>query len=322
MEKKILSYDEYVVNKKTVSESGTEPDESNQGVNEGFLDAILRFFKGLFDLINDKKVKKESEEISGDLNKIVDDESVDDDSIEEEIDVKRVRRSADAISAASKQRIQVDEEKGIKTLKGLTDSLASWWGMIIVQQESTRIPMLQKMMKNPDTAKRFTWVPLKWSSPNAKEPLKNWYKDAECVADKGVLQEIAKVVQTPPDKQKEAIMNLSKFLVENYMKTSASAEAMKKNDAAELTDAYHGFAAMCTSIIETMMSIVKNTADDKLAEVMADELVQERTRKKKNVKPEDKKPEDKPEDAKPGEKPEAGDDESVGTETRGRKVKK
>jgi hypothetical protein len=172
MERKILSYGDFVSGKRSASNESTTPEE----VNEGFLDSILRFFKGLFDLISDKKVKKESEAISNDLNKIIDDDNVADEDLEEEIDVKRVRRSADTISAASKQRIQVDEEKGIKTLKGLTDSLASWWGMILIQQESTRIPMLQKMMKNPDTAKRFTWVPLKFSHPNAKEPVKNWYK--------------------------------------------------------------------------------------------------------------------------------------------------
>jgi hypothetical protein len=316
MERKILSYGDFVGGKRPANNESTNPEE----VNEGFLDSLLRFFKGLFDLISDKKVKKESEAISNDLNKIIDDENVADDEIEEELDVKRVRRSADAISAASKQRIQVDEEKGIKTLKGLTDSLASWWGMIIVQQESTRIPMLQKMMKNPDTAKRFTWVPEKWSNPNATEPVKNWYKTKECVADKNVLQQILKAVESPMDKQKEAIMNLSKFMIENFMKTSGSAEGMKKNNAEDIMNAYRGFAAMCTSIIETMMTIVKNTADDKLAEVVADEMVQERTRRKKTAKPEDKKPENvaKPED----KSPETSDEEAEGSEARSRRNKK
>jgi hypothetical protein len=68
------------------------------------------------------------------------------------------------------------------------------------------------------------------------------------------------------------------------------------------------------------MTIVKNTADDKLAEVMADEMVQERTRRKKNAKPEDKKPEnvEKPEDKNPN----AGDEEAEGSEERSRRNKK
>jgi hypothetical protein len=122
------------------------------------------------------------------------------------------------------------------------------------------------------------------------------------------------------DKQKEAILALSKFMIDNFMKTSPLAAGMKKNEAEALTDAYHGFAAMCTSIIETMMTVVKNTADDKLAEVMADEMVQERTRRKKNVKPEDKKPEnvEKPEDKNPN----TGDEEAEGSEERSRRNKK
>ena len=106
------------------------------------------------------------------------------------------------------------------------------------------------------------------------------------------------------------------------------ADAIKKNEAAALTEAYQGFAAMCTSVVETMMTIVKNTADDKLAEVVADEMVQERTRRKKTAKPGDKKPENpaKPEDknpAKPEDKaPETGDEESEGSEERSRRNKK
>jgi hypothetical protein len=69
-----------------------------------------------------------------------------------------------------------------------------------------------------------------------------------------------------------------------------------------------------------MMTIVKNTADDKLAEVVADEMVQERTRRKKTAKPEDKKPENvaKPED----KSPETSDEEAEGSEARSRRNKK
>ena len=63
----------------------------SEDINEGFLDAIVRFFKGMFDLFNDKEVKKDAEESQKYFDEIENDEELTDEEIEEEVDPKRVR---------------------------------------------------------------------------------------------------------------------------------------------------------------------------------------------------------------------------------------
>jgi len=137
---KVLKFSEYGKEKEN-----SQPEELNE--IGGFLDAIVRFFKGMFDLFNDKKVKKEAEESNKYFMEIENDDEISDEELEEEIDVKRVRKVSETMNKNIKTRVETDEEKGIRTSKDLAASLTSWLGMLFVYEESLNMPIVVKMTK-------------------------------------------------------------------------------------------------------------------------------------------------------------------------------
>jgi len=292
---KIKSFSEFTVeksvvksaDKKTVTVEGNAVHEDQQ-LNEGFLDAIVRFFKGIFDLFNDKEVKKEAEDSQKYFSQIENDENISDEEIEEEIDVKRVRRSSEKLTVTIVKRIETDKEKGIRTVKNLKESLSSWIGMILTQEEAVKMPLLSKMIQNPELVKRFTWVPAKYT----KENMKDWFKDKDCVLDKSIETAIKGLANAPANKRKDAVTKFAENYITYVAKKTNSEEKFKSQDEETLDMIHLGFAKMASNIVNGMSSIIKNTQDDKLAEVVADEIITARKRKsskKPGQKPEPKK---------------------------------
>jgi len=281
--------DEYSSEKR--NEKPTNTVQEDLQINEGFLDAIVRFFKGIFDLFNDKEVKKEAQDSQKYFSELENDKNISDEDLEEEIDVKRVRRSSEKMAVTVKKRIETDEEKGIRTGKNLKESLASWIGMILVQEESVRMPLISKMIQNPELAKRFTWVPEKYSTEN----MKDWFKDKDCVLDKSIETTIKGLVNAPSDKRKNAVMKFAENYITYVVKKTGEEEKFKSQEEKTLDMIHLGFAKMANNVINGMTSIIKNTQDDKLAEVIADEIIT--ARKRKRSKKPDRKIEPKKEDS-------------------------
>jgi len=287
---------------KTVENTENVVQEDLQ-INEGFLDAIVRFFKGIFDLFNDKEVKKEAQDSQKYFSQLENDENISDEDLEEEIDVKRVRRSSEKMTVTIKKRIETDEEKGIRTSKNLKESLASWIGMILVQEESVRMPLISKMIQNPELAKRFTWVPVKYSTEN----MKDWFKDKDCVLDKSIETTIKGLVNAPSNKRKDAVMKFAENYITYIVKKTGKEEKFKSQEEETLDMIHLGFAKMANNVINGMASIIKNTQDDKLAEVVADEIIT--ARKRKRSKEPKQNPEQKAE-------PKGSDDNTSSTRSR------
>jgi hypothetical protein len=263
----------------------------SEDLNEGFLDSILRFFKGIFDLFNDKEVKKEAEESQKYFSEIEDDEDITDDDLEDAVDTKIIRKSSDKFTKSITKRVETDEEKGIRTSKDLVTTFSSWLGMILVYEESIRMPLVEKMTKNPELAKRFTWVPKKWSHAGEIDT-KDWYKQKECKPDSKILKAIADISKIDPAKKKEQVKKFAESFI-NYVvsQDERNGSKYKAQDKEYLDDLFIGLATMCDGIVEAMQGIIKNTQDAKLSEVIATEMIQNRKRRGK-----DKKPGEKPED--------------------------
>jgi O6-methylguanine-DNA--protein-cysteine methyltransferase len=268
VEKRILRYDEY--------RSGN--------LNEGLLDSVMRFFKGIFDLFGDRKVKKESEEISNYFKKMSDDDTLSDDELEDDIDTKRVRRSNEKFTEYIVDRVEVDTEKAIMTNKGLMKSFSSWIAMIVAQQESLKLDFIQKMLANNALQKRFTFVP-----DEHREDLEKWYKDPKCILDPKVKTALLKVANAEPAMRQKAIEEFAKNFVgyvaeKNYEKGLTK---LKSNDKEFIQDVYSGLAAMTLGITRGMKTMVKNTPDDKIANMVSSTLIEERSRKKSKDKKEE-----------------------------------
>lgn len=266
MEKRILRYDEY------------------RELNEGLLDSVMKFFKGIFDLFGDRKVKKESEEISNYFKRMSEDDTLSDDELEDDIDTKRVRRSNEKFTEYIVDRVEVDAEKAIMTNKGLMKAFSSWMAMIVAQQESLKLNFIQKMLANNALQKRFTFVPA-----DHREDLEKWYKDPKCMLDPKVKTALMKVVNSEPSDRQRAIEEFAKNFVgyvaeKNYEKGLSK---LKNNEKDLIEDVYAGLAAMTLGITRGMKTMVKNTPDDKIAEMISTELIEERSRRKSKDKTEE-----------------------------------
>ena len=281
---KILSYLEFDSNKKNLpekvsNENNTDIVQGEDTVNEGFLDAIVRFFKGMFDLFNDKEVKKEAEESEKYFSEIINDESISDEELEEEIDAKRVRKTSTNMNKRIVKRVETDEEKGIRTSKNLIEAFTGWLSMLFVYEDSLHMPILEKMTKNPELAKRFTFVPKKWSLAGEIDT-KDWYKQKECKPDQKVLNTIV-AISKMEGKDKE---NMTKKFAESFIKyvvenDKQNGSKFKEQDKEYLDDLHVGLATMASMISAAMESIIKNTQDDKIVEVVATEIITKRKRK-------------------------------------------
>lgn len=266
-----------------------------ENLNEGFLDAIVRFFKGMFDLFNDKDVKKDAEESEKYFSEIESDDEISDEELEEEIDPKRVRKISVSMNTHIVKRVETDEEKGIKTSKNLVEAFTGWLSMLFVYEDSLRMPILEKMTKNPELAKRFTWVPKKWSFAGDTDT-KDWYKQKECKPDPKILNTIA-AISKMQGKEKES---MTKKFAESFIKYVVESDEQngskyKEQDAEYLADLHAGLATMAASISSAMQGVLKNTPDDKLTEVIATEIITKRKSKgsKKPVKKADENPDEK-----------------------------
>ena len=109
MEKSILSYEEYIAIKRL--------NESSDDINEGFLDAILRFFKGIFDLFNNKKLKDDAEEMSTTFREIQENEDISDDEIPDHIDTEETRKTFTRCNVYIVEKIDVDREVWKKQIR-------------------------------------------------------------------------------------------------------------------------------------------------------------------------------------------------------------
>jgi len=283
VKKPVISYDEYIRHKK-ISEALVE-EIKESSLNENFLTNILNFFKGLFDLFNNKELKKEAEKTTAYMKEIENDDEISNNEIREELDSKIIRRSfVDSNKYISKQ-IQVDKEKGIRVSNDLTKKLASWIGQLITIQDMTKVDMLQKMLKNTETSKRFTWVPNEY-----REKPQDWYKDSKCVLDKSIREAFIKVLETEPQKQETVILDFSKRYIEFVAKYRENGlKKLKENNPDFLDDMFLGFSQMANSLVVSMGSMMKNTTDDKLVEIVADKIITNRARRKSANPDKDKK---------------------------------
>ena len=293
MKKSILSYSEFLNTKAKTSITKTSEStvSENENLNEGFLDAVLRFFKGIFDLFNDKEVKKEAEESQKYFSDIENDDDLSDEELEDEVDPKFIRKTSDKFSKSIRKRVETDDEKGIRTSKDLVKAFSSWLGMILVYEESLRMPLIEKMTKNPELAKRFTWVPPKWSSGyyRADNDLKDWYKQSECEADQKVLKSLVSISKLKPEEKKAQVIKFAEAFIKMVVDSDERNGSKFKSQDKEYLDVLHaGLAAMATGIIEAMQGTIRNTQDAKISEVVANEMIQNRKRRGKKAK--DKKP--------------------------------
>ncbi len=259
----------------------------SENLNEGFLDSILRFFKGLFDLFNDKYVKKDAEEAQEYFSGIENDEDISDDEIQEELDAKKIRKTSSNLTKHIVKRIETDEEKGIRTSKNLIESFSGWVAMLFVYEESLHMPIIEKMIKNPELAKRFTWVPKKWSFLGDIDT-KDWYKQKECKPVPKFLKSLAEISKLEGKNKEAQIKKFAESFIEytvydaprhvdgNSLKIAALYDEQNKEYLDEL---HAGLATMAVEITETMQKILANTQDDKLTEVIAKEIVTKRKRK-------------------------------------------
>ena len=271
MKKRVLSYQDFV-NNKTLEEN-VSPEE----INEGFFDGLLKFFKGLFDLFSDKKVKEESQGISTYLDKVSNSDTKDKD-LEEEIDTKRVRKATTDINQAIKKRVEIDieQKKDKLTAKEIADKYASWLGMVVTQQMSLKLPIIQKMLKNDELSRRFNWVPSKY-----QKNLQDWYKQKESVFDKELATELMKVAQGPKKDLKNLVEQYTNKYIQFISKKHDAVEKLKNNDQEWLSDLFNGLSASVIGINNAVNSLMKNTDDEKLAKMVAEKIIQERKRKPK-----------------------------------------
>ncbi len=273
MKKPVISYDEYIRHKK-ISEALVE-EIKESSLNENFLTNILNFFKGLFDLFNNKKLKKEAEDSTAYIKDIENDDELPDNGVAEELDTKRIRRYFNNSTDYVSKQFQVDKEKGIRVSNELTKKLAGWFGQLITIQNMTKMDMLQKMLKNTETSKRFTWVPNEY-----RDKPQDWYKDKKCVLDKSIREALMKILEVEPVEQEKMILDFSKRYIEFVAKYRENGlKKLKENNPDFLDDMFLGFSQMTNSIVNSMSSMMKNTSDDKVAEIISDKIITNRKKR-------------------------------------------
>ena len=284
MATKILSYDEFIADKE---------------LNEGLLSSILDFFQGIFDLFSDKKVKKYTEKSASYIKQIEDDENIEDDEIKNKFDIEKFLEWAKEAQNASISQFKKDTENVkeiVKTESNLEKILSSWLAMIFVQQESTQLHTIEKMLKNNDMRKRFTWVPKQFSNLESRDGLKKWHTSSECVLDDKIAQGFLEISKSDNKKIKTAIQKFSRFYVNHVVENHENGkELLKKNDFEFLSEISRGFAIMCISITNGMSLTIKNTSKEKLTEIISEKIVEKRKRAPK--KKDDKKTHEIPDDA-------------------------
>ena len=292
MKNPVLSYKEFTDQKRLTE------NKNNIGnpLNESFLDAVLRFFKGIFDLFSNKKLKKNYEDMRVYYKRLQYDKDIDNDELRDELSAKKIRKSFfDAIKTIS-NGIEIDKEKGIRITADLQKHLASWVAQLIALNESHNLGIIQKMLTNKETVKKFTWVPTKY-----RENPKEWYKQKECLLDKKIKDSLFKILAAPQEKQENLIKDFCKRYVEyvalqhdnmSGYDPGDGAKLLKANDKDLLDDIHSGFYVMIMNVKDTMNNIIKNSQDDKIIEQVETQIIKDREiqDKKDKKKPESKDP--------------------------------
>jgi hypothetical protein len=176
--------------------------------------------------------------------------------------------------------------------------------MVLVQEDALRMPILEKLLKNPDLSKRFVWVPSEYTGEKPKQ-IKDWYKQSECVLDKKISTALTKLIKLPADKKKEGVTAFITSYINFEVAKAKMQKTYKSEDNEYLNKLFLGFATMINSVVSAMSTVITNTPDPKLAETIATEIVQKRTRKraeKKTDKPADKPAKKAPENKKSEDK--------------------
>jgi len=109
-----------------------------------------------------------------------------------------------------------------------------------------------------------------------------------------VLKAFENVSKLEPDKKKDQVKQLAESLIQYVVKSKEENVKRFKAQEKEYLDELHaGLAAMAKGLIEAMYSVIKNTQDAKVSEVIATEIITKRKRKgtKKDTKPGEEKPE-------------------------------
>jgi hypothetical protein len=217
---------------------------------------------------------------------LVDNEEVSDEDIADEVDTRRVKKSTSSAAKTINTQISTDTEKGIRVSDELYKKLTGWFAQIITLQTGVaHMPIVEKMLKNSETAKRFVWVPNDFRDGSL--PKKEWFKNEKCVLDKTVAAGLLKAIES---KKESDLKDFCKKYVEYVAKSRENGlKKLKENQPDFLDDMFEGFSVMCNSAVETMRLMVTNTPDDKVAEVVAVEVVKAR-KKKKTGKKADTKP--------------------------------
>ena len=172
----------------------------------------------------------------------------------------------------------------MRLTKELVEKLAGWLAQLVTVQEMIRMPILEKILSNTDASKRFTWVPKKFR----KDPA-GWFSSPNCKLDKDVKIAIEKAIKAPSDKKEEAILALAKKFIEiESDKRKNGSFKLKENDPDFLDDMFDGFAAMSKNLSSSMTVVLKNTNNDKIAEVIANDIVDSRNKHNKTAKKESK----------------------------------
>jgi hypothetical protein len=119
--------------------------------------------------------------------------------------------------------------------------------------------------------------------------LEKWYKDPKCILDPKVKTALLKVANAEPAMRQKAIEEFAKNFVgyvaeKNYEKGLTK---LKSNDKEFIQDVYSGLAAMTLGITRGMKTMVKNTPDDKIANMVSSTLIEERSRRKSKDKKEE-----------------------------------
>ena len=285
MKNPVLSYKEFT-DYKRLAESGNN---IGNPLNESFLDAVLRFFRGIFDLFSNRKLKKNYEDMRVYYKRLQYNKEIDDNEIGDELSAKKIRKSFFDATKTITNGVEIDKEKGIRVNADLQKHLVSWVAQLIALNESHYLGIIQKMLNNKEASKKFTWVPLKY-----RETPKEWYRQKECVLDKKIKDSLFKVLVAPQDKQENLIKSLCKHYIEYVaeLHDTDGAKLLKSNDKDFLDTIHTGFCVMILSIKDSMNSIIKNSQDDKIIDEVETKIKAERDiqHKKDKTKPDAKDP--------------------------------
>ena len=306
---KILKYDEF----------SKLHDEKE--VNENFLQAILDFFRGLFELFSNKKIKKHVKELdeyydnakkkskkkkkhddhedhhnpnNNNHEHDEDDEQEDDNeyqsNLEEELDPEIIRTNTTNIFNEIEEELPnifpsnhtpympkaddteletdtVTKENFDKFFIALEKKITEAFAIFFTTQDAIKLPFMQKIVKSIKAQKSFTIVSEEYAS---EKEYSKWLDDPKCKIDKDVKAKILQLCKADIKDVPDLIKELSVIFVK-LVKKDPGGDIEKDHDY--LGAVHSGAHYMFFNILNTTRSLIKNTDDEKLIEIIANELV-------------------------------------------------